>query len=129
MKFAKKTDLLVLAAIAAIGLFAFLFYRFTVGTTAVKAEIYQGSTLVETVPLGSGADRTFSVEGNEQVIFHVYADGSIAFESSDCPDKVCVRSGKLRLAGASAACLPNELILKIVSDGKRAADAPDMIVH
>ena len=113
--FFKKTDILVVAIILLVGVGAWLAYRrFTADKPAV-AEIYYGSELVQTVDLSTGENRTFSVPQDEHVIFHLYSDGSIAFESSDCPDKVCVRSGRLRRVGESAACLPNQLILKIVA--------------
>lgn len=127
MKFAKKTDMIALAVLLLLGALAFFIYRQASAGKAVKAEIYLGAQLVQTVALNTGEDRTFSVPQNEQVKFHLYSDGSIAFESSDCPDKVCVRAGRQKLAGASAACLPNQLILKIVPSGERAKSDLDLI--
>lgn len=44
----------------------------------------------------------------------VSGDGESAFFShSDCPDKVCINTGKLSLSGEWAACLPNETIVRI----------------
>jgi hypothetical protein len=60
-------------------------------------------------------------------VFHLYEDGSIAFEQSDCPEKICIRAGKLHLPGQFAACLPNGLILKIVALEEDENDA-DIIV-
>ena len=37
------------------------------------------------------------------------------FESSDCPDQICVRSGKLSRAGESAGCLPAVVVIKVES--------------
>ncbi len=64
--------------------------------------------------LGQGIEQWFSIEQNPNVIFHLFEDGSIRFEESDCPRKLCIRSGRLNNPGQFAACLPNGLVLKIV---------------
>ncbi len=44
----------------------------------------------------------------------IVCDGkSVFFESSDCPDKVCVNTGALSKDGEWAACLPNKVFLKV----------------
>lgn len=114
-RFFRRTDLLVVGVLVLLAAGGMLAYRLLAGHGPAEAQIYLGSELVETIPLGTGEERTFSAPGREGVVFHLYSDGSIAFEQSDCPDKVCVRAGRLHLPGQSAACLPNGLILKIVS--------------
>lgn len=44
--------------------------------------------------------------------------GKICFEEADCPDKVCVNTGKISKPGQVAVCLPAKLIIKI--EGKEA---------
>ncbi len=102
-------------------------YRLYVANLPAKAEIYYESKLIKTVLLDTGKEETFKVEESDHVTFHLYADGSIAFEHSDCPDQICVKSGKLHLVGQSAACLPNKLIIKIVPNNKNSKDDVDMI--
>lgn len=129
MKFAKKADVILLAVILVLSVGGWFLYRHIMNGKMARAEIYYGSTLVMTVPLKEGAERSFSIPQNEHVIFHLSADGSIAFEESDCPDKVCIRSGRLRLAGESAACLPNQIVLKIVGNENGGADEPDLVAQ
>ena len=46
----------------------------------------------------------------------IVCDGEgVFFEDSDCPDLVCVNTGRLTREGEWAACLPNEVFLKVVS--------------
>ena len=127
MKFIKKADLIILSVIMILCTGGWLAYQHFFGNQAAKAEIYYKSQLVETVDLTAGVDKRFSIPQNKNVIFHVYSDGSIRFEESDCPDKICIRSGKLRTVGESAACLPNEIILKIVPKNGRSSGDVDMI--
>lgn len=78
-----------------------------------EAQIYYQSKLVKTIALDKKEDKIFSISQKENVVFHLYADGTICFETSDCPDMVCVRTGRIGRTGQSAVCLPNEIVLKI----------------
>jgi hypothetical protein len=40
-------------------------------------------------------------------------DGKIYFYESDCPDRLCIKTGRISRAGQSAACLPNGIIINI----------------
>ena len=50
-------------------------------------------------------------------------NGEIAFISSDCPDKVCVKTGWIGHNGEMAVCLPNRLSIKIIAE-----DDTDIII-
>ncbi|MDF2593981.1 MAG: hypothetical protein K0R69_322 [Clostridia bacterium] len=129
MKFFKKSDVIVILIIIVISVVSWVIYHSIFSKKAAKAEIYYYSELVETVDLNTGVERTFSIPQDEHVIFHLYKDGKIRFEESDCPDKVCIKTGKLSMVGQSAACLPNAIILKIVPEKKHAEDDLDMIAQ
>ena len=128
MNFFKKTDLIVIIVLLIISATVYLTYNYLAQSEEAKAEIYLGSELLKTVNLSSGENSTFSIPGNENVVFHLYEDGTIAFEKSDCPDQICVHSGKLHIVGQSAACLPNALILKIVPQNGYKNDQNDVVV-
>lgn len=128
MKFFKKGDIIVIVVLVLFAAATLLIIRHSAADKPAKAEIYYGNTLVKTVDLLIGVEKSFSIPGHENVVFHLGKDGSIRFEESDCPDKVCIKSGKLHLVGQSAACLPNKMIVKIVPAGERSKDDPDMII-
>lgn len=128
MKFAKKKDFIIAAVII---VSAVILWIFTSGALSKKdgtrAEIYYDSELVKTVELTEGETYEFSIEQLPHVVFRVYEDGSIAFAESDCPDKVCVNTGRLHYVGQTAACLPNRVYIKIVGDTV-GDDEPDIVV-
>lgn len=126
MDLIKKRDFIVIAVVLLMALGIYLFYQGTTKDGPVMAEIYYESKLVKTVELTNAKEESFFVPEVEPVIFHQYKDGSISFFESDCPDKVCISSGRLKTAGQSAACLPNKLILKIVPI-KGSSEDVDMI--
>jgi len=123
LRFIRKTDFIAVAAIL-LAAGVLLLFRLRDSSPPAAAEIYLNGELIKTVPLHTGEERSFSLPEREKVVFHLYPDGAIAFESSDCPDKVCVHTGRLRRAGQTAACLPNGLLLKIAG----GADGPDAVL-
>jgi len=128
MKFFKRADILIIIGILAVSAASWGFYAFAAEGDSVKAEIYYYSELVETMDLSGGEEKSFSIPQDENVILHIYQDGSIAFIESDCPDKVCIHTGKLRTAGQFAACLPNGIVVKIVPEKERGKDDADIVI-
>lgn len=127
MKFFKKTDLAIIGGILLLAAVLYFVYLQSATDKDVEARIYFENKLVKVVSLTDGTEYDFSVTGHEDVIFHVYADGSIAFVESDCPDKVCINAGKQKLSGQSSACLPNGLVLRIAPIGDGSGD-PDVVI-
>ena len=128
MKFFKKSDIIVILLLLAFALIFTVYYKSTHSNKSAIAEIYYNLDLIETVDLDSGIDKTFSIPQDEHVIFHQYKDGSICFEEADCPDKICIKAGKISMVGESAACLPNRIVMKIVPKSGYSDDAVDIIV-
>ncbi len=52
----------------------------------------------------------------ENGVVIVCEKGEVFFKSSDCRDKICCNAGHLSRTGEWAACLPNEIFLKIVEE-------------
>lgn len=129
MKFYKKNDFIIVLLLLATAGSLYFFNQWNAKDKPVVAEIYVESEKVQTIVMDNIEDRTFSIQERPEIVFHLYDDGSIAFESSDCPDKVCVRSGKLHLAGQSAACLPNGVIIKIISSDANNKDGMDLVIQ
>lgn len=87
-------------------------------SAGVYAEIRAGDVRT-LLPLGEA--RTYPVPGQPDVVIAVRG-GTAAFEHSDCPDQICVKTGALSLPGQSAACLPNRVTLRILGDAPGAVD-------
>lgn len=128
MKFFKKTDIIIIASILVISLASWVAFKILTAEEMPRAEIYYYQELVDTVDLSAGKAKTFSVPQDKNVVFHVDAEGGISFIESDCPDKVCIKAGKLHHVGEYAACLPNGLVLKIVPAGEHDEDDMDIVV-
>ncbi|NLT13859.1 MAG: NusG domain II-containing protein [Clostridiales bacterium] len=126
----RNENRLMLAAVAVVvSCAAFLALKYALrGNRGVIAEIYHKTRLVRRIDLRSAKESVFSIPGLPNVIFRVSADGSIAFERSDCPDQICVRSGKLSRRGQIAACLPNDVYIRLVLPSEAVGDDDDIVL-
>lgn len=119
MRLFGRADIILIALIAMVSAAVWLVNRSIHSGKAARAEIYYYSELVETIDLGKEIEKSFSIPQDENVVFFLDGKGNIQFVKSDCPDKVCINTGKIRVPGQYAACLPNGIVVKIVSaDGK-----------
>jgi len=114
VRFFKKSDLIVIFSLLAVAAAVFFAFQGSASGIPAKAEIYYGSELVKTVVLTDPKPERFTIPQDENVVFEVYGDGSICFSESDCPDKICVKTGRLSKVGETAACIPNKIFMKIV---------------
>ena len=128
MRYLKKADIVLIVVLLLSAPLFLILNRHFAAEKGVYAEIYHNSVLVYRIKLSTAKEASFSIPGVPKVVFHQYADGSIAFIKSDCPDKICIRSGRLKNAGQFAACLPNKVMLKIVSEEKDQ-EGPDLTIE
>ena len=76
------------------------------------AVVRQDGETVERLPLNRDARITVgSPESGYNTV--VVKDGAAFVESADCPDKICVRTGKIREVGEVIACLPHRLTVSV----------------
>ncbi len=68
------------------------------------------------IDLSSEQDKTFTFEKNPKVQFEIQ-DHAIRFVHVECPDKLCEKSGFLRVENQTAVCLPNRTTLTIQGSG------------
>ena len=76
----------------------------------------------ETARYALGEDRTVRIEGAEGYNLLVIQGGQAWLSEADCPNLLCVKTGKIRYAGQSIVCLPHKLAVRIAG-GASALDA------
>lgn len=54
--------------------------------------------------------------------------GIVFMFESDCNDQICVKMGKIKDVGDNIICLPNRLLVKIISNDDENSDEMDMIL-
>lgn len=123
-----RSDIVVAVILIALAAGGGLVYRRTVGGGSVSAEIYFDGQLIQVVELGDEAAVPFSIPEAPSVAIR-QENGGILFESSDCPDQICVRTGRITLPGSFAACLPNKVLIQIVLNNAANSDDVDIILR
>ncbi len=122
MKFIKKTDLIIILAIVLVAFSVFLLYNSFYSSENVTAYIYHKDKVLREIDLPTFPPEVFSFDENKNVVFEIHEDKSISFRASDCPDQVCVHTGKLHVHGENAACLPNEFFIRLENSQNSEVD-------
>ena len=76
----------------------------------------------ETARYALGEDRTERIEGQGGYNLLIIEGGEVYLREADCPNQLCVQTGKIRYAGQSIVCLPHKLAVRIVG-GASGLDA------
>lgn len=122
-KLITKNDILLIVFLGLIIALSFIFKSFS--ESDLVAEVYYDGEIVETVNLTQKEEKEIRTGENGSVVI-IAEDGKIYFESSVCPDKVCVDSGELEKNGDFASCLPEKVVIKVSGEKE---DEPDAIVY
>jgi hypothetical protein len=122
----KKLDALIIIAASAVC--AALFLASRIGTRedggGMRAEIYAAGRLTQTVPLTGESPRALAI-ADGKLVLAVGRDG-VAVTYADCPNQVCVHTGKITAPGQIIACLPNRALVKLAG-GAGAETEVDVI--
>ncbi len=89
------------------------------GKETGKAEVIKDGELLYGIDL-SDVKESYILEPDDGVKILV-GHGEISFADSDCPNRLCVNTGKLTRAGDTAVCLPHKILIRIT--GKTPLDA------
>lgn len=123
----KRGDMVVLGALIIVAMAMLFLFRLTSQGAEVKAVISLNGEIVHEIELNGAKDAVFRLSKNENVSFQL-ENGKIRFVNISCPDKLCENFGYLEKAGDMAVCLPNKVILKLVSQNGSSAEL-DAIVN
>ena len=126
----KKADILVIILIV---IASFLIYFFINKLSKEDANISKkvvitvDGKIFKEVPLTKDTDEKIDINtvyGKNEVIIE---KGEVHMHESNCQDKICMKMGKISIPGDSIICLPNRVMVKIVSD-KKNHDSLDLII-
>ena len=85
-------------------------------TDGAYVEIEQPGVPTVSYPLS--VNREYSLNGGTNIL--VIENGEAYLKDADCPDKTCVKTGRIRYVGQSIICLPNRISITVkgaVDDG------------
>ncbi|MCR5485577.1 MAG: NusG domain II-containing protein [Clostridiales bacterium] len=117
-----KLLIIIISAAAVICTAVLLLFRFVPfgGNVAV---ISQNGKELYRIDLDKVSEAyTIDLGGNVVLV----ENGAVSMQSADCPDKLCVRQGKIKNGSHPIICLPNRVEIKIENDGEK--DVTDAVV-
>jgi len=117
----KKGDLILIVCIAILAglVLAWNTFLSASGSDHLTAVITQDGKVIKSINLNAvkNPEYVYINKGIKQVI--VAEKGRIRFTESDCPDKICVKTGWLTKIGHKAVCMPSKTVITIVGDSKQ----------
>lgn len=116
----KWGDFVIIGAVLALAGAMLAFFALRASGDTLYAEVWQNDKLIERVALTDSTDKTIDLDGHNVIVLH---GKTSEIQSADCPDQVCVRTGRLTRAGQVAVCLPNRVILKLTGTSTDGIDA------
>ena len=114
-KYKKDVVVILVLLIAASGFYLGLCLNRN--NTAESVEVYREDTLIETYDLNKNG--TYQIKEGENFNQIIIKDRNVSMEEADCPDKLCVKQGKISKSGETIICLPHKIVVKISSGGER----------
>ena len=118
----KKKDLILVVSIAAFALLSLvvihLFYKDSGDVVVIQVDglEYCRQSLDE--------EGVIDIRIDDKVVNSVVIEDGRAYMSyADCPDKLCIKQGRISDTSKSIVCLPNKVVVSIESDKKGGYDA------
>ena len=104
-------DIILVLVFILVGISAFFVLKLSRAEgEAVRVQV-DGETVAE-YPLDK--DGEYPINGGSNVL--VVKDGEAYMKSADCPDRLCVKSGRISRAGEQIICLPNRVSVEVLGD-------------
>lgn len=118
----KRNDLLFAAAVLSIAAVLFLYQRLGGESGPGVVKVYREKEILGVYPLSEERTETFT--GEEGSFNRLVIQNKKAFiEDADCPDKLCVKQGKISRNKEALTCLPHRLSVVIEKGEASLVDA------
>ena len=102
----KKADIILIAALAVLGIFALLFPLLNTASGSDAVILVKNNELYR-LPLNKDTE----VDLGTNVV--KIENGEVSVESATCPDKVCVHHSPIKNKGEAIICVPNGVVVEV----------------
>lgn len=115
----EKSDILLMIFFLIIGLCILIYNPFASKDGELVRVTVEGQ-LYGTYPLN--IDKEITIERNNHVNHIIIKNGTVQMASSNCKNQICVKEGRISHTKETIVCLPNRVLVEIVSDNKEGID-------
>ena len=120
----KKADIILLIVILAVGI-PMSVLSLTAGTGGDKVKISADGQVYGIYPLDEDGEIEVTEDGHTNHI--TIKDGQVSMSYSTCLNQVCVNTGAISETKDSIVCLPNRVVVEIISSGDGKGGDADVI--
>ncbi len=125
MKESIKNDITLISLLLTAGLMAALLIPLFMREGERVCVRVDGRVIAE-YPLSGDETHVIETPGGKNLLR--IEGGSARIEEADCPDRLCVKMGRISRGGQTVVCLPHRVVVEIVS-GTAAPGEPDTVAR
>lgn len=114
----KKKDWILIGIIVAIALLSFLMHQLLQDAGSGKVVVKVDGAIEGVFDLGD--DQKITINDSNIVVIN---NGKATMVEADCPDQLCVKQKAISKNHESIICLPNKVVVEIVSQTESTMDA------
>ena len=112
-----RYDLILIGALLAVSLAVLLITTLT-RRDGGYVEVEKSGQVIASYSLAINAE--YELNGGTNIL--VIENGEAYLKDANCPDKTCVKTGKIRYVGQSIICLPNEISITVRGNSDGGVD-------
>ena len=120
----KKADIVLLIIILAVGI-PLSVLSLTAGTAGDKVQISADGEVYGIYPLDMDREIEVTEDGHTNHI--TIKDGQVSMSYSTCLNQICVNTGAISETKDAIVCLPNRVVVEIISSGECKGGDADVI--
>lgn len=117
----RKNDLILIIALLVVSLLAYLVINFFIKKDGNYVIVTVDGQEVYKLDLNKEQEVTIHGTNGDDVL--VISNGKASMVEASCPDQLCVHQKSISKNGETIVCLPNKIVVEVVSDESNDVDA------
>lgn len=114
----KKGDFIIFLTIIVVAITCMIPFR-KIQNDNLICEISVDNKIIHSFKLNNNFKQVIEINENKKNCTIIIENNCVWFSKSNCPDKVCIKSGKLTHSNQIVACVPNKVIVKIIGNNDK----------
>ena len=110
-----KSDLKLIIIVLVIAIISLFMIALSNKDNNKQALVYYDNDLILTIDLTIKEKKEYQVNGYNGIVKIISEDGKIKVDEEDSPLHLCSKQGYISASYESIVCLPNKIVIKIVS--------------
>lgn len=123
----RRNDIILIVMLVAIAcVLSMILYIKNEDSDILTVEVSVDGQVIDTYPLGT--DEKYNTQCQLDIGNYLVIEGGYVYlKDADCPDKLCVKQGRISKAGESIICLPHHLVIRIVGESSNETEGLDVM--